>query len=161
MTDSNEVPWTSSVVDNSRFFLTPPWEKFFRKIQDMVNYLRYEESFTLVNNQASAADITPLTFDQRYAAYAVVDYFVQRVHSGTEACKSGRLTLFYLVNTTSWSLTDTADVSLNTPGVTFSITSSGQVQYTTSNIAGTISLSRVTFRVREMKAKSILYSRMG
>lgn len=44
------------------------------------------------------------------------------------------------------------------PGVVFSVTSDGQVQYTTTNISGTASISKIFFRMRTMGGKNSQYS---
>lgn len=155
------VPFQSPVTDSSSI-LTRAWENFFRKIQDVVNYIRDEEVFNLENNQSSPANIAPLAFDNQITSHAVIEYFVQRIHSTpSENLQAGRLTVFYRYNTFDWVLTNTTEGSSGSPGVTFSITSTGQIQYTTTNISGLPSLSRITFRVREIKAKSALYSKLG
>lgn len=47
------------------------------------------------------------------------------------------------------------------PGVFFSITNSGQVQYTSSNITGTPSISKMSFRIRVLSVKNYQYSGVG
>jgi len=160
MADSNVVPFSSPVVDESNS-LSRPWEQFFRKIQDIVDYIKDEQSFTLANNQSSAADLTPLTFDYRYTSQAVIEYLLQRTSSTTEAIESGQIVCAYLPRSNDWSISKSANLTVGTPGLTVSITSTGQVQYTTTNQGGTVSISRIVFRVREIKAKSSAYSQLG
>lgn len=160
MANSNVVPFVDPVV-NSGLTLTRSWEQFFRKIQDLVNYVPDEKSFTLVNNQSGAADIDGLSFDKRYQSQAIVEYLIQRVTTSSELVESGRVVAVYLPDSETWNVAKVADISVGTIGVTFSITSAGQIQYTTTNQAGTSSISRIVFRVREIKAKSSLYSEMG
>lgn len=160
MAESNKVPLTSEISQYGGLISTP-WEKFFRKIQDIVDYLKDEGTFSLVNNQSSPADITPLVFDYRYTSQAVVEYVLQRCTSSVEAVEAGRITAIYLPETGSWNVAKVADVTTGTPGFTVTITSAGQLQYTTTNQAGTFSFSRITYRVREIKAKSSSYSLLG
>lgn len=47
------------------------------------------------------------------------------------------------------------------PGVFFSITSAGQVQYYSSNITGTASISKMSFRIRVLSVKNYQYSWVG
>ena len=161
MADSQVVPFVDPVVESEGLTLSRSWQQFFRKIQDLVDYIDDEQSFTLVNNQAVAADLTPLTFDYRYTSQATIEYLIQRTSSSAEAVRAGKLNVIYLPNSNSWNIADVAEVTTGTPGITFTITSSGQVQYTSTNQAGTGEISRLVFRVREMKAKSSLYSQLG
>jgi hypothetical protein len=156
----NQVPYADDVIDSGRK-LTRPWEQFFRKIYDLLQYIRAEQTFTLVNNQAAAADVTPLTFDKRYVSHAVVEYLIQRVSSSSELVAGGRLSLIYAYDADAWTIANTVDVNVGTIGVTFSVTADGQVRYTTTNQAGTIETSRMIFRVRQLQGKSNLYSRLG
>jgi hypothetical protein len=158
---SNVVPFSDPVVESDSRTLTRAWEQFFRKIQDVVNYSSDEQSFTLVNNQAGAADLTPLTFDYRYTSQAVIEYVIQRTSSSAELIQTGMKIVVYKPRANTWSILEYGTSGPDASGVTFTITSSGQVQYTTTNQGGTIALSRIVFRVREIKAKSSTYSNLG
>ncbi len=160
MAKSNVIPFSDPVVESDRT-ITRSWQQFFRKIQDVVSYISDEESFTLVNNQSSAADITQLSFDYRFTSQAAIEYLIQRTTTTTEAVRAGRINVIYLPEANSWNIADVPEVTTGTPGTTFTITSSGQIQYTTTNQGGTGKLSRIVFRVREIKAKSSLYSVVG
>lgn len=154
------VPYKSEVVEETRL-LTDVWQNFFRLIQDIVFYIKSENYFTLTNNQAVAADITPLYFDYRTTSYVVIDYVIQRTSSSAELIQSGILMAVYKPRANTWSIREYGTAGPDASGVTFTITSAGQVQYTSSNQAGTISLSRMIFRLRQFEGKSSLYSRMG
>lgn len=156
----NSVPYADDVIDSQRK-LTRPWEQFFRKVFDVLQYLKSEQTFTLVNNQASPADITPLTFDKNYVSHAVVEFLIQRTTGLSERVAGGRITLIYQPNSNSWTIATATDVNVGTIGVTFSVTADGQVQYTTNNQLGAVSISRMVFRVRQLQGKSSLYSRLG
>lgn len=156
----NQVPYSDDVIDSQRK-LTRPWEQFFRKVFDVLQYLKGEQAFTLVNNQASATDVTPLTFDKNYVSHAVVEYLIQRTTSSSELVAGGRLTAIYSYDANTWTIANSIDVNVGTIGVTFSITADGQVRYTTTNQAGTVELSRMVFRLRQLQGKSSLYSRLG
>jgi len=160
MADSNKVPFNDEISETGGR-LTSVWERFFRKIQDIVDYLQDEGSFSLSNNQAVAAAITPLTFDFRYESQAIIEYVVQRCSSSAEALESGRIVAAYSPKSNSWSVNKTADLTVGAPGFAVTISSDGQVAYTTTNQAGTITYSRINFRVRKIKAKSSLYSVLG
>lgn len=154
------VPYRDEVVDQDRK-LSSVWASFYRTIQSLVLYIRREASFPLVNNQASAANIEGLSFDKRYYSQAIVEYLVQRVTSGSGLIESGRLVAVYSPFSDTWTIAKVADVSVGVIGVTFSITADGQVQYTTTNQAGTASISRIVYRLRQIEAKSSLYSQVG
>lgn len=160
MADQAQLPISDSVVDKMGL-LTRPWEQFLRKLESILIYIKGEQSFALVNNQVSAADLTPLTFDRRFVSYAVVEYVAQRTTSSVVALAGGRLNILYNPDADSWSIANNVDVSVGTIGITYSITADGQVQYTTTNQAGTKVLSRIVFRVREINAKSSIYSILG
>ena len=153
---SSKAPFSSTLVDKLGN-LSREWQQFFQLILNAIGYLGQEESFDLTNNTAVAANITPLIFDHQYTSQAMVDYFIQRVHSGTESNEDGTFRVRYNKRANNWTLSNGPSGS----GITLSITSAGQVQYTSSNIAGTVSISRIVFRVREMKAKHSTYSRVG
>lgn len=161
MADSNQAPFLSPVVDTVSGLLSTAWEKYFRKIQSIVDYLEDEGSFSLNNNQAVATAITPLSFDFRYTSQAIIEYVVQRCSSTTEAIESGRIVAVYQPKTGSWTIAKVADVTVGTPGFDVFISFDGQVSYTTTNQGGVITYSRINFRVRRIKAKSSLYSVLG
>lgn len=161
MAGSNVIPFADPVVESEKLTLSRSWQQFFRKIQDLIDYNSDEQSFALVNNQVAAADITPLTFDKRYTSYVIIDYVIQRTSSSAELIQTGILMAAYKPRANTWSIREYGTSGPDASGVTFSITSSGQVQYTTSNQAGTIALSRIVFRVKELKAKSSTYSVVG
>jgi hypothetical protein len=94
-----------------------------------------ETSFTLANNQAVAANVTGLVIDS--ASYKAAHIFVriQRKTDSSEVVSVGVLKAVYRTATTTWEILD--ELSGDYTGVTFSITSAGQVKYTSTNIAGT------------------------
>lgn len=144
--------------------LTQPWAWFFRAIHERLKPLGIEKTFTLVNNQASAADVTGLVFDLRQTSQAIVEYLVQRITTSTgatELVESGIFIVSYMPTSATWEL---HSVSADTPdnsGVTFSVTSAGQVQYTSTNITGTASISKLTYRARTLGGKNSQYSSMA
>jgi hypothetical protein len=92
-------------------------------------------SFTIVNNQASAADVTGMSFDGATEPSFTLDYFISRTSSLESYAQAGKLRGAYNATTSTWYLSD--DFSGQNSGVTFSITSAGQVQYVSSNVTGT------------------------
>lgn len=157
------VPVTEPVT-GSNGFASRTWQVFFEKLFDRVNALGAEKSFTLVNNQAVAADITELQFNKSRVSVAFIDFLVQRVTTATgatELLEAGHLTAVYKPTSLSWALVEVNVNAPNNSGVTFSITASGQVQYTSTNITGTASISRVIYKARTLAAKSNQYSTLG
>ena len=92
-----------------------------------------EKSFTLVNNQTSAADITSLIFNPSTYRGFKVEYSIYRETStvGSGAAQIGQLRGIYNTKLAEWYLSE--DFSGNSSGIEFSITSAGQIQYTSSD----------------------------
>lgn len=163
VTDSFDVPYQDAVVDNKRF-LTTTWTNFFRSLYERLSPLGIERSFPLVNNQAAPADIDGLKVNSRAVSFATFDYLVQRVTTGvgaTELIESGTINLTYRPTDEDWDRSVVIGELPDDAGIEFTVTADGQVQYTTSNITGTASISRVIWRMRTMAGKSALYSSQG
>ncbi len=154
------VPYKDEVVDENRK-LSSVWSSFFRIIQDIIFYVKPETYFDLVNNQAVAANITPLVFDKRFTSYVVIDYVIQRMSSGADLVQGGILLAVYRPFSNTWSLVEYGTPGPSASGITFSITSAGQIKYTSTNMAGTVVLSRIVFRTRPFQGKSQLFSLVG
>lgn len=94
-----------------------------------------ETSFTIANNQGAAANVTGLVFAS--ASYKAAHIFVkiQRKTDSSETVSVGVLKVMYRTATTTWEILD--ELGGDFTGVTFSITAGGQVQYTSTNQAGT------------------------
>lgn len=157
---SFKAPFTEAMVD-ARGLLSRAWQQFFRKISDCLKFIGDEQFFDLVNNQVGAANITPLKFDKQYTSQAIIDYVVQRTTSTTELIQSGTKHAVYKPRANTWSLLEYGTSGPDASGITFSITSTGQIQYTSTNLGGTPSLSRIVMRIREIAGKSDLYSKVG
>lgn len=158
--DSDLTPYGDVLVDEENK-MSSSWQLFFRTIDNLIKYIKKEQVFTLVNNQAVAANITGLSFDFRYTSQAIIEYLVQRVTSSVELVESGRIAVIYLPDSNTWNIDTGAYVSAGITGVTFSITSAGQIQYETTNEAGTAVISRMVYRVRELAGKTNIYSKLG
>jgi hypothetical protein len=107
-----------------------------------------ETSFTIANNQGAAANVTGLSFNS--ASYKAAHIFVriQRKTDSSENVSVGVLKAMYRAATTTWEILD--ELGGDFTGVTFSITSGGQVQYTStnqsgSNYTGTMKFKAITF----------------
>jgi len=95
-------------------------------------------SFTIVNNQGSAASITDLVLDKAGFRSALVRFHIFRSSVGGQTrAQSG---LFEMINDgTNWELAPLGSGTVpNTGdcGVEFTITSAGQVQYTSDDNGG-------------------------
>lgn len=159
MAESNKAPYQNEVIDDNGL-LSNIWQKFFRLIESALDYIGQEQSFTLVNNQVAPANITGLKFDKSFTSAVFVEYIIQREHSSSHNIASGIFNLRYDLYSLNWGLTEIGPI-VSASGVSLSITSDGQVQYTSTNESGTVILSRIVFRKREIAAKSSLYSKVG
>lgn len=103
-----------------------------------------ETTFQLSNNQAVATDVNGLLFNSSTVRSAKVDYTIYITTSTNELLETGILYLQYKSDAAEWTMAQqfVGDVS----GLTFTITTSGQVQYTTTNVAGTGYQGKLTFK---------------
>jgi len=118
-----------------------------------------DTSFTIANNQSSSADVTGLSFNgalMRSAEFIAHFYRNTTGVGATELCAVVRYFCAYKTVAASWDITPigiSGDVDSSTgapAGVTLSITSAGQVQYTSTNITGTAASSVMHFRANTL-----------
>lgn len=103
-------------------------------------------NFTVANNQSSAANITGLTFDVAVVRSAVVTYSIYRsTDTPAELGECGFLLLTYMTDADAWTMTRYAN---DDAGLVFTITDGGQVQYTSSNMAGASYAGLMKFNAR-------------
>jgi len=88
-------------------------------------------SFTIANNQSSAANVTDLVIDGASVRAFNLDYTIYRKTDSAELAQTGRLRAIYKTVANTWLMSD--DYSGENSGVTFTITTSGQIQYTSTN----------------------------
>jgi hypothetical protein len=101
-------------------------------------------SATLANNQTTAANITGLSFNIAQVESVEIDYFIEReFDSGTSTVtETGKILGSY--DGTDFTISsETTDET----GTVISVLSTGQFQYTTSNLANHVS-SIIRFRAR-------------
>lgn len=103
-----------------------------------------QTTFSLANNQTSPADITGLAFDITQVRSSVINYSIYRVTDSNELAESGQIFIVYKNNAATWSLA--RQFFNDDSGITFSITNTGQVQYTSTNVAGTNYSGIINFR---------------
>ncbi len=161
--ESFDVPLKERLSDASDL-VSSAWSSFFRSIYDRLYPLGIERSFTIVNNQAGAADVTGLKVNPRGVSQAIVEFLVQRVTTGggaVELVESGSFNLTYNPTAEDWNITLTQINVPDNSGVDFTVTDEGQVQYTSTNITGDASISRIFWRMRTIAGKSTQYSAQG
>jgi hypothetical protein len=108
-----------------------------------------EASFTIANNQSSAASVTGLLFSGATTRAFSVEYSIYRKTdtASSALAQMGQLRGVYNTQSASWFMSD--DFSGQNAGVTFTITSGGQIQYTSSNISGANYVGTLKFVVRQ------------
>lgn len=95
-----------------------------------------DTAFTFSNNQGSAASVTGLVFSSSSVKSAHCWISVRRVTSTTDIRSEVELWLAYDTTDSAWYIYDQEEHG-NTSGITWSVTSVGQVQYTSTNVGGT------------------------
>lgn len=90
---------------------------------------------TLANNQSSVADVTGLLFDGVATRSVLIKFAIYRNTSGSEQESTGNISLGYKTTAADWTIS--TEGFQGNAGITFSVTSSGQVQYISTNMAGT------------------------
>lgn len=148
-------------ISDANGVMARSWQWFFLNVQTLLRPLGEERDFTLVNSQSSAADITNLVFNKAGVTGAIVEYLVQRVTDSVELTEFGSFGCAYNPTSLSWSLFAISENSPDNANIVFSITSAGQVQYTTSNEAGTGTISKIWYRSRTLAGKHNLYSKVN
>lgn len=161
--ESLSVPYNDRAVDKEGF-LSNVWTSFWQSLYDRIYPLGVETSFTLANNQSSPADVVGLKVNSRAVSMAIVEFLVQRVTTGgsaVETVEAGSFILSYNPTAEDWNISLTHINAPDNSGVDFTVTAAGQVRYTSTNIGGDPSISRIVWRMRTLAAKSTQYSSQG
>lgn len=154
------APIKDRLVDQNGY-LSKSWEWYFDELQKFVWPLGNEQSFAITNNQGSAADVTGMKFNSGGQTSILIEYLVQRITTGAgaqELTESGILLANYNPTSNTWNLAALHEHQPDDAGMAFTITSAGQVQYTSSNITGTASISTIWWRSRTLGGKNSNYS---
>lgn len=107
-------------------------------------------TFTLANNQSAAASINGFAFSTTFVRAFQAEYFIERdTDSTTKVTESGILYGNYNSEDGSWDLNQEA---VGDAGITFSITGAGQVQYVSTNIAGSSYTGQIKFSATTIQA---------
>lgn len=108
-----------------------------------------EQSFTIANNQSAAANVTNLLFDGVSVRGFAIEYTIYRQTdtASSAVAQIGQLRGVYNTQSATWLMSD--DYSGQNAGVTFSIQSTGQIRYTSSNIAGANYVGTLKYSIRK------------
>jgi hypothetical protein len=104
---------------------------------------------TIANNQATPANVTNLIVNPALIRAAAIEYYVIRTASGVENSESGTLYMLYNDTSADWGIANVG-VNVDTTGVAFTVNASGQVKYTSNNLAGQTS-GKMKYRVRVLQ----------
>lgn len=154
-----QVPLKTPIVDETGA-LSRPWGVYLVNLEKSLVPLGIEKSFELTNNLSVAADVEGLSFDSAKVSQAAIDYLIQRVTTGggaVEKIETGTFFAAYLPTSNNWVLSEVP----STAGITLTVTTGGQIQYTSTNETGTASISKLTFKARTLSAKNSQYSEAG
>lgn len=109
------------------------------------------KTFTLANNQASAADVTGFFVNPSVKKGFVADVMIKRYHTTPDLELTANYTIrgFYKESTGVWHIGEGTYLGDDT-GIVFTMTNAGQLQYTSSNISGTVNASYVKYSLRSL-----------
>ena len=102
-------------------------------------------SATIANNTAVASDVVGFSFDPVVVRAAICTYSVKRKTDTNEKVECGQIFASYNSTTASW---DAPVFGGNSGGVVWTITSAGQVQYTSDNLTGTNYAGTIKFNAK-------------
>lgn len=105
---------------------------------------------SLANNQVAAADVTSLSFNSSTIRSATIEYSIYRLTGSFELSEAGILIITYTSTAATWEITRVSTAGSDS-GVTLSITTLGQVQYISTNVAGTGYSGQMKYRARVTK----------
>lgn len=91
-----------------------------------------EQTYNILNNQTNTS--LGLSFNSTVKQYFLLNYAVIRSVTGTELVESGTLRAIYKSSASTWFISN--DYTGPGAGITFSMDSSGNVLYSTTNLAG-------------------------
>lgn len=130
----------------------PPWGE---ELHDLLNALVTSvnslqgsadialTSFTIANNQSSVANVTGASWDTSQVRSSIMTYSVYRSTASNEVSESGQIYITYKSTAGTWEL---AQNKVGESSVVFTITNAGQLQYTSSNLAGASYSGKMKFK---------------
>ena len=158
--DSISIPTNEPIIEGDNL-VSNLWMSFFRSVYNRLAPIGIENSFPIPNNNLVATDIPGLRFDKRFTSAATVEFLCQRVTSSVELIEYGEFRASYNPDSEDWNIHFPDINSPENSGIDFTITSAGQIKYTSADIAGTTVISTLHYKVRKMAGKNSLYSSMG
>lgn len=102
-------------------------------------------SFALANNISSVTNITGLSFDTSQVRSAIINYSIYRSTNSNELSECGIMIATYKSTANTWEF---SQYSVGDSNVTITLTTSGQFQYTSSNLSGTSYSGKMKFSAR-------------
>lgn len=102
-------------------------------------------SFDLANNISSATNVTGLQFSTAAVRSAIINYSLYRSSSTNELSECGVMLITYKSTANTWEL---AQYSVGDAGVTFTITSTGQIRYQSTDIGSTSYSGKLKFNAK-------------
>lgn len=153
---------TQVTINGTTYFIpvqgqNPPWgEELHDLLQALVTIANNTFSvgdisttnFTIANNNTSASDVTSLSFDPAVIRSATITYSIYRSTSINELSEHGHILVTYKNTANTWEL---ARFAVGDAGVTFSILPTGQIQYVSSNLAGTSYTALLKFSAKAIQ----------
>lgn len=110
-------------------------------IKSIVGFGGNEFNQAIDNNQASPLSVTGLVFDKATIKAVQFDFEIYRQTASGSVMESGTCFLSHRTATDTWELS--FDSKFDDSGVTLSVTSAGQVQYISDNLAGASYAGRI------------------
>jgi 5-hydroxyisourate hydrolase-like protein (transthyretin family) len=101
----------------------------------------------ILNNISAASNVTGLAFDGAVTRSFTIDYSIYRETSTNAKAQVGQLRGVYNTKNNAWFLSD--DYAGENAEIEFSIDSTGQVQYKSSNLAGTGHTCALKYTIRK------------
>jgi hypothetical protein len=91
-------------------------------------------SFNVANNQVAPANVTGASWDTSTVRGFILSYSLYRSTNINEESETGQIYGTYSSTANTWQI---AQTYAGSSGISFTITNAGQLQYTSSNVAGT------------------------
>lgn len=114
-----------------------------------------ESTFTVANNQASAANVTGMVLDKDDYSGGEILFDLYRKDASKERRVHGRMRLIYKPVADAWEIIgpviEGGDDDVAEHGVEFSVTSGGQVQYTSDDFSGGSYVGQLRFKMTRFK----------
>lgn len=106
-----------------------------------------QSTFLPANNQVAPANVTGLLFDTSVVRAAIIEYSIYRTTNSNEIVECGSMYLAYKSTAATFEL---ARTYAGDGGMTFTVNGSGQLQYTSSNLAGSSYSGKMKYRARAL-----------